>query len=316
MKKKLIAADFASIEARVLAALAGETWLLDAYRAFDKGRGPDLYRLAYARAFGLDVEKVTKDQRQIGKIMVLALGFGGGPGAFSKMATGYGVDIGESFDLLSNYHEELAKAEAGWASRGHKSDMSERTWIAAEIVKILWRKAHPNIVQFWWDLQSAAMQSLDTQATINCGPIKFRRAGSCVYMRLPSGRALAYAYPIGVMREMPWDGDDGKPDVRRVFGYRGVNSYSRKWDDCYATAGLFCENATQAVARDILAEAMFRVEDAGYPIVLTVHDEIVCEVPAPHGSVDAFCKLISAPVPWLPECPIAAEGWEGERYRK
>ena len=315
---KLIAADYSNIEGRVLMSLAGEEWKLQAYRDFDAGRGPDLYKVAYARAFDMKPKDVSKDQRQIGKVMELALGYQGGPGAFETMARGYGVNIGGSYDTLAEAlpaaHE---RAHAAWKSRGVKSGMAMKTWLAAEMIKVAWRAAHPRTVQFWWELQDAALQAIrEPGVVVSCGPLKFRMAGSAMYMRLPSGRALCYPYPRVAVREVPWDDQDGKPAMRPTFSYMGPDTYTRQWGVRYAYGGLWAENATQAAARDILAEAVTRLEDRKYFVVMTVHDEIVSEVPSDFGSVEEFCAIMTKSVPWLPGCPITAEGWQGAYYRK
>lgn len=318
MTNKLIAADYANIEGRVLAWLAGEQWKLDAFCAYDAGVGPDLYKVAYGRSFGIAPEHVDKAQRQIGKVQELALGYQGGPGAFATMARGYGIDIGTSYELIvDSAPAASAKAAAAWLARGKRSGMAERAWIAAEVIKLSWREAHPNTTSFWWSLQDAALEALDSPgATVPCGPVKFRKAGSFMFLQLPSGRALCYPYPKPAIKEMPWDGDDGRPAMCRVFAYKGVDSYTRKWTDCYAYGGLWAENITQAVARDILADAMVRLEDHGYAVVLTVHDECVSEVAETFGSVDEFCQIMTEGAPWTAGCPITATGWEGPRYRK
>lgn len=318
MKNKLIAADYANIEGRVLAWLAGEQWKLDAFRAYDAGVGPDLYKVAYGRSFGLAPEHVDKPQRQVGKVMELALGYQGGPGAFAAMAVGYGIDIGTSYETVCDSAPEAAlKAEKAWSARGRRSGMAEGAWITAEVLKILWREAHPNVTAFWWNLQDAAMEALESPGTIiNCGPVKFRKAGSFMFLQLPSGRALCYPHPKPAIREMPWEGDDGRPAMRKVFSYKGVDSYTRKWSDCYAYGGLWAENVTQAVARDIMADAIVRLEALGYAVVLTVHDEIVSEVPIDFGSVEEFQKIMSDGASWTAGCPVTADGWEAYRYRK
>lgn len=321
MPNKIVAADYANIEGRVLAWLAGEQWKLEAFQAYDAGTGPDLYKVAYGRSFGVDPSAIgkTDPRRQIGKVMELALGYQGGPGAFAAMGKQYNVNIGDSYELVvDNAPEALAdKALKAWLARGKRSGMTERAWVAAEVIKLLWREAHPNVTTFWWNLQDAALEALDQPGTVvTCGPVKFRKAGSFMFLQLPSGRALVYPYPRPAMKEMPWDGDDGRPAMRRVFSYKGVDSYTRKWTDCYAYGGLWAENVTQAVARDLLAEAVVRLEEANYPVVLTVHDEVVSEVARSYGSVEEFCAIMTANPAWAAGCPVTAEGWEGERYRK
>jgi DNA polymerase bacteriophage-type len=315
----LYAADYANIEGRVLAWLAGEDWKIRAFREFDAGSGPDLYKVTAAAILGIRPEEVTKDQRQsYGKVPELALGYQGGPGAFQAMARGYGVDIASALGLLKETAAgAVAKAEGAWESRGKRSGMPQDAWVAAETIKILWRSRHPQITRFWWDLEEAALGALDSPGTVvDCGRIRFRTAGSFLFARLPSGRALCYPYPRAVMKQMPWDGDDGQPAMKRALTYKGVDSYTRKWTDCFAYAGLWAENLTQAVARDVLAEAMFRVEDGGYPVILTVHDEIVSEAPKGHGSVEDFCARMAELPAWAEGLPVAVEGWVGDRYRK
>jgi DNA polymerase len=127
---------------------------------------------------------------------------------------------------------------------------------------------------------------------------------------------LLHGYPRLAMKDMPWDEDDGKPARRQVFAYKGVDSYTRKWTDCYAYGGLWAENVTQAVARDIMADAIKRLEAAGYPVILSVHDEVVSVVPEAFGSVDEFCTIMTELPAWAAGCPVEAEGWEGPRYKK
>lgn len=274
---KLIAADFSNIEGRIIAWLAGEEWKLDAFRAFDAGTGPDIYVLAYERAFGVKIDK--KDpRRQVGKVMELALGFQGGLNALRKMATIYGVEV---------------------------SDTEGEEW------KVAWRQAHPNVTQYWHDLEAAAKRAIASRGSIqDVGPIRFRVAGSFLFMRLPSGRCIAYPYPCTREKETPWG------EMRPQVSYKGVDTFTHRWTDCFAHGGLLFNNAVQGTARDVEAEAMVRVERAGYPIVLTVHDEIVCEVARDFGSIDAFHDLMIELPSWASGLPVAAEAWEGDRYKK
>lgn len=275
---RLIAADFSNIEGRVQAWFGGEEWKLEAFRAFDAGTGHDLYKVAYSRSFGIRPENVDKSQRQVGKVMELALGYAGGVGAFQKMAVGYGVEVSDE---------------------------------KADELKVAWRDAHPGIVQFWYDLERAAIYAVRNPGKPGrCGQIVFKTAGSFCWMRLPSGRAICYPYPIVEERPTPWG------DMKPSFSYMGVNSYTRKWERCYAHGGVLFNNVVQGTARDIMAEAMVRVERAKYPVVLTVHDEIVAERRIGEGSLDEFQRLMTTVPEWAPGLPVAAGGFEAMRYRK
>lgn len=276
--KRLVAADFSNIEGRVQAWFGGEDWKLDAFRAFDAGTGHDLYKIAYAKSFGIRPEQVDKPQRQVGKVMELALGYAGGVGAFQKMAVGYGVEVSDD---------------------------------KADELKVAWREAHPGIVRFWYDLERAAIAAVRNPGKpTHCRQIVFRMAGSFCWMRLPSGRAICYPYPEIRQQMTPWG------EARPAFSYMGVNSYTRKWERCYAHGGVLFNNVVQGAARDVMAEAMVRVERAGYPVILHVHDEIVCERRIGEGSLPEFQRLMTAVPAWASGLPVAAGGFEAERYRK
>jgi DNA polymerase len=282
---ELISADFANIEGRVLAWLAGEQWKLDAFRAYDEGTGPDLYKVAYGRSFGIDPQDVDKSERQVGKVQELALGYQGGVGAFQSMARLYGVSIKDE---------------------------------DADKIKVAWREAHPNVVKLWHDLEKAAIQAVaDPGTTYRCGSenrIQFIKAEGCLWVCLPSGRPLCYPYPSLTEKEMQWKDGNGKPATKLTFAFR--TEINRQWADSYAYGGLWAENVVQAAARDLLAEAMKRLELKGYPIVSHAHDEAVAEVPKDFGSVEDFCRTMSEQPLWATGCPIAAAGWRGIRYRK
>jgi DNA polymerase len=275
----LLAADLSAIEGRVLAWLAGEQWKIEAYR-----NGGDLYKIAYGKAFNIAPDKVTKDQRQLGKVMELALGYQGGVGAFQTMARGYGVKIPDK---------------------------------QADELKLAWRKSNPKIKTFWYALEDAAIQAVEEPNTVvHVNKIAYRKEGSFLFCRLPSGRTLTYPYPRLKDKKMPWTDMHGEPVYRQAIVYRGTDPLTKAWTDQDFYGGLAAENVTQAVARDILAEGITRCEANGYPVVLHVHDEIVTEVPKDYGSIEELERMMSTPPPWAPDLPLAAEGWRGSRYRK
>ena len=280
----LIAADFANIEGRVLAWLAGERWKLDAFRAYDNKEGPDLYKLSYAKAFGKPVDSVTKDQRFIGKVMELALGYQGGVGAFKAMAAGYG---------------------------------QKTTDEDAETIKDAWRSAHPKTVSFWRDIESSALSAVLSPGTKTGVEREGRRItflvrGSFLWCQLPSGRVLCYPFPSVKPRLMPWG------EERQQTHFYGVDAETSQWMQQSTYGGKLTENVVQAISRDVLVAAMHRLTAGGYDIVLHVHDEVVAEIPqdATADTLKDFERTMAQNPTWAEGLPIAVEGWRGERYRK
>lgn len=284
--KKFARADLSNIEGRVLAWLAGEQWKVDAF-----ARGDDLYVEGYSRSFGVPISEVLADEeaggtmRLIGKVQELALGFGGAVGAFVSMARLYGVEISD-----------------------------ER---ALEIVRA-WRSANPNIVSLWYELEETAIEAISNpNVTLDCRGIKVRRAGQWLRIRLPSGRVLCYPAPQWQTRYVK--NEEGKQVENPLGGisFMGLNQYSRKWERLRTYGGRLVENLVQATARDVFAEGLKRVEAAGYPVVLHVHDEAIAEVPdTDEYTGEQVAELLATNPAWAPGLPLAAEGSETKRYRK
>lgn len=306
--KKLVVSDLSNIEGRKLAWLAGEQWKLNAFREYDEGTGPDLYKLAYARAFNISPDNVDKYQRQIGKVMELGLGFGGGVAAFLTFALVYGLDLDELANAaLPNIPRDVIREAKSWYDESVKRKstygLSERVFIACDSLKRLWRRAHPETCDFWYELERTVRAAIATpQKTLYCGYLKIRRDGAWLRIQLPSGRALCYP----------------SPSIEKGnITYQGVNSYSRKWQRLKTYGGKLVENVTQAAARDVLAGNIPLIEDAGYSIVLTVHDEVICEAPDTDDFNDkALSALLSTNPEWAPDIPLNAGGFEAYHYRK
>jgi DNA polymerase len=274
--------DYSQIEARVNPWLAGAAWKLDAFRAYDAGTGPDLYKVAAAGIYRVPVSDVAKDQRQIGKVAELALGYQGGKGAFKAMAKGYGVRVSDD---------------------------------QAEEIKLAWRTANPEIVAFWYRLNDAAVECMSrvpgTVVQVGRTPLTFMRTRAALSMRLPSGRRLIYW--SAVLRDVPtpWG-------ARAAVVYRAEDSMTKRWAEFVGYGGLFCENAVQATARDLMADALLQLDDAGLNPLLTVHDEAVCLVdyPTPAEAASAVESIMRRTPQWAAGLPVAADASAHARYVK
>lgn len=327
--KKLVIADLSNIEGRVQAWLAGEEWKLKAFRAYDtylldadgqripekddfKRVGPDLYKLAYGKSFGIKPDDVTKDQRQVGKVQELALGYEGGVGAFVTFAAAYNIDLEQLVDQAAGAIPGNVWGQANIMFDWHKKKrrdpaaamkLSKNAWLTCESFKLAWRDAHAHIAAFWKQLDEAVRNAIDCPGhTFICRDLKVRRDGAWLRIGLPSGRAVCYPSPAI---------QDGK------ITYMGINQYSRKWCRLDTYGGKLFENVCQAVARDVMAHNMPAIEQAGYEIVLSVHDELLTETPQVHKfNHEHLSTLLAANPPWARGMPLAAAGFETDRYKK
>lgn len=280
-KKKLVVADLSNVEGRVLAWLAGEAWKLQAFREYDtqlgldgtwytgdeinaaalrgtpitmelnaKGDpvtlGHDLYKLAYAKAFGIDAADVDGFMRQIGKTMELALGFGGGCGAFITFSLAFNIDLEamaeKAFDNIPKSTMAEAESFLEWQLGQGKSQfgLSDRAFTVCESFKRLWRESHPSISSYWKDLENTIRQAINNPGqTLTCRMHKVRRDGAWLRVMLPSGRYLCYPSPRVE--------DDGQ------ITYMGVNQYTRKWERLRSYGGKFVENCI-AEGTEVLTE--------------------------------------------------------------
>lgn len=307
--RKLVVSDLANIEGRCAAWLAGEQWKLDAFRAFDAGTGPDLYKVAYAEAFAIEPEAVTKDQRQIGKVMELMLQYQGGVGAFVIGAATYDIDLDamaeSAWPAVPAHIRREAEDFLGRCKREKRPTfgLADRTFAACDALKRLWRAAHPGIVGVWAGLEGAAIRATQNPGqTLTVGKLKLRRGGAWLRVLLPSGNYLCYPGP---------EVRDGK------LTYLGANQYTRQWGRQSTYGGKMTENVCQSLARDVMASNMPHIEAADYPIVLSVHDELLTEPPdSPEFNAGHLSKLLATPAPWCADMPLAASGFEAYRYRK
>lgn len=268
--KDLLVADFASIEARVLAWVAGETETLNEFKT-----GEDSY-VKMAQAI-YQSKNINSSQRFVGKTAVLGCGYGMGWKVFQATCASMGQEVSE---------------------------------VLARKAVDAFRKKNSKIVYFWNYMEQKAIEATK-EAPAGFGKIRWVKLKDFLYCILPSGRRLAYHHPKIERKEK-------FGEMRNQLTFMGVaagSTYIRQstW------GGTLVENIVQAIARDILVEAMLRVEKAGYPVILHVHDEIVVEIPEQTGlqnPLEHFISLIEELPVWAKGCPIKAEGWRGKRYRK
>jgi DNA polymerase len=277
---RFVCADFKAIEARVLAWLAGEAWRLQVFKS--KGK---IYEASAERMFNLPAASVKKGDavRQKGKIAELALGYGGGTGALKKMgALGMGLK-----------EDELQPLAASW------------------------RDANPNIVKFWHCTEEEARRAISGKPEpllkrLTGTETAFYKDGPLLRVKLPSGRSLSYVSPK--LKAVPAGG--GRQPGLRIM-YSGIIK-SGGWGEQETYGAKLVENLVQAIARDCLAAALTEIEEAGWPVVFHVHDEIICEVPESEAekALAAMLEIMARPLRWAPGLPLAAEGFICDFYRK
>lgn len=280
--KKLCVADINGVQDRLTAWYADETWVLDAYRAYDAGLGPDVYMTTYARLFSISLDAVVADNeaggpfRQVGKVIRLSGGFGGGVNAVEKMARLYGVVM---------------------------TDEEKKTVIDK------YRTGSPRTKAFWYELEEACKGVITSPSGTarELGKLVIKKSGSWLRIILPSGRSLSYASP----KIEP--GKYGNGEIT----YAGTNEYTKQWGRAKTWGGKLTQNIALGTEREILVTNSKIIEAEGYPLVFTCYDEGVAEVPdTDEYSAKQLIKMISTVPHWAPGLPLAAGGFETYRYRK
>lgn len=274
-------ADFSAIEARVIAWVAGEEWRLDLF----KDPKADIYCASASKMFGVPVNK-GDELRQRGKVAELALGYGGGVNALTTMDIKKALTEEEKPEILSK-----------------------------------WREANKKVVSLWKSLENAAKKCIGTRTAqvyeIDAlASVTFRYESGAMTIELPSGRKLFY--PSARLGNRTIQGVNGDFDVQDI-SYFGQDQTTGKWVKLHTYGGKLTENIIQAISRDLLANAIFKVFDLGYNIVLHVHDEIAAEIPKDGNEeivlqqmIDAMC---TAPE-WAANIPLRAAGYITEYYKK
>ena len=265
---RFVVADFSAIEARVMGWLSGEEWVLDVFRGDGK-----LYEMTASRMFGIPMAEIGKGspERAKGKVASLSCQYGGSTNGLISMGA---LDMGLT-------EEELPPLVAAW------------------------RKANPHMVQFWWDVDAAAIKAVTEKQKTKVGKIIFEYMSGILFITLPSGRKLSYVKPRMAVNRFGRDG----------LTYEGI-SENKKWSRIETYGPKLVENIVQGTARDLLAEAMLRVEKKGYPIVMHCHDEIIAEVPEGSGSVDEMCEIMAIQPKWAEGLPLRADGYQCSFYQK
>jgi DNA polymerase len=217
---------------------------------------------------------------------------------------------------------EIKKAEKSYNRyvRSVADPMGLEAGLASDVIKQRWRKANSATVALWAALNEAAINAVENPGkAFKAGEhLTYKMAGNWLFCRLPSGRCLAYPSPRIRYEEVEFETDEGEIKVFKAKGvrYMGVNSITRKWSEMRLGSHTLAENCTQSVARDLMVEAALRLDAAGYDVALTVHDEVIAYADEGTGSVEDFCGIMAEVPAWATDCPIAAEGWVGKRYRK
>jgi DNA polymerase len=307
--KKLVIADLSNIEGRVLAWQAKEEWKIQAFRDFDAGIGPDLYVATYARTFNVSPETVDSYKRLQGKVIELFTGYQGSVGAFVTFAAAYSIDLDELADHALPAIPRRVKDEAlktwEWATKRKSTfDLSRRAYVACDGIKRLWREANPNIVAYWSDVENAFRNAiLNPGEEYRVNYIRFIRVQKWLRVILPSGRSLCY----------PGAQVDEKGKIR----FYGTNQYTKQWGLIPTYGGRLVENLSQSIARDIFKHGELIAEEAGYEVVMPVHDELVAEAPdTDEYSHEELAECMSEVPPWAEGLPLEAKGFSSYRYRK
>lgn len=273
---ELAVADFSQIEARALMTLAGQ-W--DAVNDFK--RGADIYAVMASKIFGFPVNKEDHpDERFIGKEAILGLGYQMGKDRF---------------------YDELIK-------KGQPKPLEFCKGVVAT-----YRTEYEEIPRLWRDLERAAIAAiLRPSKAFECRGIVFETQTNWLTARLPSGRYLWYYQPSVVEATTSW----GEEKLQLQYMGYDNKSGAKVWKKIRTYGGMITENIVQAIARDLMAHSMMHVEKHGYPVILTVHDEVVSEPKKGHTNISEFEELMAHKPAWAREYPVKAEAWVGGRYRK
>ena len=279
LKGPFFVGDYSQIEARMLAWLAGNERLLNAFR-----NGIDPYKLEAAGIYGKPIEEVTKDERFMGKQCVLGLGYGCGPQGFVNMLDKtYDVqlDIFESEELVCKY-----------------------------------RHGNPEVVKYWRRLEKAFRHTLTTGRTATVGRLKIEKKPSHVRIILPNGKPIYYHRAHIVTEDRyPYHEYANTPLKYNSIRFWGRLKQANKWGWVTTYGGKLAENVTQASAREVIADAVIELDRQNYPLCLLVHDEVVSET-VDWATLDDFVHIMKTSSPWAEGLPIDVDAHIMQRYHK
>lgn len=270
--KELFVVDYASIEVRVLFWLAGHEEGLKALR-----EGKDLYVEMAAKIFKKLPKDVTKEERALGKAVILGCGYSMSAGKFFETCKMFGMDV----------TEELAK-------------------LAVDT----YRKVHAPVVELWKKTSQTSIAAVQNKREYKCGKVKWGVRDNFLYAELPSGRRLSYYKPSLRNELTPWN------EMRPVLYSWATNGLTRKFEEYKNYGGMQVENLSQAVSRDLIADAMIKIENAGFEVLLSVHDELIAERKIGESTLKEFENIMLDTPAWAEGLPIAVEGFKSARYRK
>ena len=280
--KKFVSADYAAIEARVLFWLAEDESAMDIFRRGEciySDMASGIYNTPYQKIWSGYKKEIAEYEmmRFMGKQAILGLGYQMGAPKFVASCDGFGVTIEESF---------------------------------SKQVVTTYRKKFSSVVKLWYGLEEAACKAMENPGcAFTYKKIKYKFDGKYYLLcKLPSGRTLKYPGASYKMAKTAWG------DMKMTLHYM---TYSDgRWKETTTYGGKLTENVDQAVSRDIMAEALLRLESNDYPVLMSVHDEAISEVDKDFGNVKEYCDIMCVLPDWAKGLPLKAEGWEGQRYRK
>ncbi len=272
---ELFRADFNAIECRVLNWISGNVKVLDGF-----AKGVDQYKIMASRIFNKPINKITDDERFIGKVAVLACGYGMGWRKFLTTCV-------DSFGIKT-MTEDLAK----------------------KAVQV-YRESHYKVTQAWYNVERAAILAISKPGTVvKVHKVKFFVKDKFLWCELPSGRRLAYFKPSVKMKDTPWG--EPKPCVH----YWAVNSQTRKFERVHTYGGSLVENICQAISADVMRNGVENAVKSKFGYLFDVHDELVCEAKTNTKTIEDYIRCLVTLPKWADGLPVKAEGWVGPRFKK